>query len=85
VQPNGEAQHHVTPMEGMGEKHTSQFSEMRVKHTGSNSFVFEGKLNKPGHPKHGKFINAATITTKTGSGVHKGRVFTAKLNNQDKS
>lgn len=85
VGAKGEAEHHVMPMAGMGERHTSQFSEMRVRHNGGNSFVFEGKLNKPGHPKHGQFINAATITTKTGSGIHKGRVFTAKLNNQDKS
>jgi hypothetical protein len=82
VQRDGSAAHHIIPMAGMGESHTSRFTGLHVSHKGANNIVIKGRLNEPGHPKHDTVMNVATLSAKTGSGAHKGRVFTAKLENQ---
>ena len=82
VQQNGEAHHHIVPMQGMGESHTSRFDNLHVSHLGANNISIKGTLNEPGHPKHGKVMSVATLSAKTGSGAHKGRIVNAKLENQ---
>jgi len=82
VQQNGEAEHHIVPMQGMGESHTSRFDNLHVSHLGANNISIKGTLNEPGHPKHGKVMSVATLSAKTGSGAHKGRIVNAKLENQ---
>jgi hypothetical protein len=84
VQEDGTANHSITAMDTLARDHLARFDEGSIevaKHTGSNNIVYKGRLNEPGHPKHGQMVNVATLNVKTGSGAHKGRVVTAKLNN----
>jgi len=76
VQQSGEATHHLMPMAGLGKSHTDNFNDLHVSHTGANNIVIKGTPKEGGKPK-----NVMTLGTKTGSGAHKGRVMTAKLDN----
>ena len=76
VQPDGSAKHKLIPMAGMGKKHTDNFTDLHVSHSGANNIVIKGTPKEGGKPK-----NVMTLGAKTGSGAHKGRVMTAKLDN----
>ena len=76
VQDSGEAEHHLIPLAGMGKAHTDNFDDLEVHHSGANNIVIKGTPKTGGKKK-----NVMTLSAKTGSGAHKGRVVTAKLDN----
>lgn len=82
---DGSADHTVKSLDGMADAHLSRFEKLDISHRGANNFNITGVLNQPGHPKHGQRVNALTFSAKTGSGAHKGRVFTTKLENEHTS
>ena len=79
---DGSAEHTVKPLDSLADEHLNRFKHLDIAHRGANNFNVTGVLDEPGHPKNGQRINVSTHSAKTGSGAHKGRVFTTKLENE---
>jgi hypothetical protein len=79
---DGPSDHTVKPLDSLADEHLSRFKNLDISHRGANNLNVTGELHEPGHPKHGQRVNVSTLSCKTGSGAHKGRVFTTKLENE---